>query len=94
MSLTHTQLLSAKAKWTTYPGYYSKICSKVAGPDPMDGEQYPWVNSILDPLQDYAFTKGFAVVTLTGSEKKGRMRFGCVYHGKPRDRLWHAIVCM
>jgi len=51
----------------------------------MDGEQYPWTNNILDRLQDYAFTKGFAVVTLTGSEKKGGMRFGCVHHGKPRD---------
>ena len=51
----------------------------------MDGEQYPWPNNVLDRLQDYAFTKGFVVVTLTGSEKKGRMRFGFVHHGKPWD---------
>jgi len=48
--------------------------------DAMDDEQYPWTNNILDRLQDYAFTTGFAVVTLTGSEEKGRMRFGCVHH--------------
>ena len=51
----------------------------------MDGEQYLWSNHILDRLQDLAFTKGFAVVILSGSQQKGRMRFGCVHHGKPRD---------
>jgi len=51
----------------------------------MSDEQYPWTNNILDRLQDYAFTKGFAVAALTGSEKKGGMRFGCVHPGKPPD---------
>jgi hypothetical protein len=53
--------------------------------EPMNGEQYAWTNSILDRLQDYVLTQGFAVVTLSGSHQKGRMRFGCVHHGKPRD---------
>ena len=33
----------------------------------MDGEQYLWSNDILDRLQDYEFTQGFAVVTLSGT---------------------------
>ena len=51
----------------------------------MDGEQYLWPNHILDRLQDFAFTKGFAVVILSGSQNKGQMRFGCVHHGETRD---------
>jgi len=27
----------------------------------------------------------YAWRNLTGSEKKGKMRFGCVHHGRPRD---------
>ena len=51
--------------------------------EPIDGEQYLWPKDI--QLRDYASTKGFAIVILSGSEKKGRMRFSCVHHGKARD---------
>ena len=53
----------------------------------MDGEQYPQPNIILelDRLQEFAFTKGFAFFTIGGSQNKGRIRFGCGHHGKPRD---------
>ena len=49
----------------------------------MDGEQYPWPNLTWNRLQDYA-TKVFAVVTLSGSQQKGRMRLDRIY-GKARD---------
>ena len=90
-----TKSLSTEAKWapsSTIPFDTRDVITKVVQnlpelycEDPMDGEHYPWANNILDPLQDYAFTKGFAVVTLSGSEKKGRMRFVCMHHGKPQD---------
>jgi len=51
----------------------------------MDGEEYVWPNQNLYRLKCYAFQKGFAVVTLSGSLQKGRMRFGCIPHGKLRD---------
>ena len=60
----------------------SEVCS---GTEPIDGEQYLWPKDILNQLQDYAFTKGFAIMILSGSEKKGRMRFDCIHHGKARD---------
>ena len=28
---------------------------------PIDAEQYPWPDLILDRLQNYAFTKGFTI---------------------------------
>ncbi|KAF8466130.1 hypothetical protein BDZ91DRAFT_782999 [Kalaharituber pfeilii] len=96
MSLsTATGTLSAKQTWTPHPSLPKELVSVVIKvveempeihcEEPMDGEQYAWPNMALDRLQDYAFTKGFAVVTLSGSEKKGRIRYGCVHHGKPRD---------
>ncbi|KAF8457102.1 hypothetical protein BDZ91DRAFT_786041 [Kalaharituber pfeilii] len=96
MSLsTATGTLSAKQTWTPHTSLPKELVSVVIKvveempelhcEEPMDGEQYAWPNMALDRLQDYAFTKGFAVVTLSGSEKKGRIRYGCVHHGKPRD---------
>lgn len=87
--------LCAKTSWAPHPSLPSDLQATVVKfvqqlPDlhceePIDGEQYLWPNQILNRLQDFAFTKGFAVVTLSGSQTKGRMRFGCVHHGKPRD---------
>ena len=92
---TKIPALLAKNLWTPHPTLSDELRSTVSKfvqklPDlhcqqPMDGEQYLWPNHILDRLQDYAFTQGFAVVILSGSQKKGRMRFGCIHHGKPRD---------
>ena len=64
---------------------FVQLVPEVHCEEPIDQEQYPWPNVILGRLQDFAFTKGFAVVTLSGSQNEGRMRFGCVHHGKPRD---------
>lgn len=87
--------LLAKGQWMPHPSLPAELVATISKfiqqlpevhcEEPIDGEQYPWPNIILDRLQDFAFTKGFAVVTLSGSQNKGRMRFGCVHHGKPRD---------
>ena len=87
--------LLAKASWALHPILPSEVRSTISKfiqelPDlhceePIDGEQFLWSNDILDDLQDFAFTQGFTVVILSGSQNKGRMRFGCVHHGKPRD---------
>ena len=87
--------LLAKSQWAPHPALPTELIATVSKfvkqlpelhcEDPIDGERYPWPNFILDRLQDFAFTKGFAIVTLSGSQQKGRMRYGCVHHGKPRD---------
>jgi len=41
----------------------------------MDGGQYLWPNQLLGWLYSYASTQGFAVVTLSGSEQKGKIVF-------------------
>ena len=90
-----TPALLAKGQWLPHPSLPIELVAAVSKfvqqipevhcEEPMDGEQYPWPNIILDRLQDFAFTKGFAVVILSGSQNKGRMQFGCVHHEKPRD---------
>ncbi|KAF8442789.1 hypothetical protein BDZ91DRAFT_787249 [Kalaharituber pfeilii] len=87
--------LNAKNTWAPHPSlpkdlvpFVAKIVQQLPAlhcEEPMDGEAYLRPNIAMDRLQDFAFTKGFAVVTLSGSQKKGRMRFGCIHHGKPRD---------
>lgn len=87
--------LSGKNKWKPHASLSAEAAAVVRKAvdniaelhyeEPRDEEQYAWTNSILDRLQDYALTQGFAVVTLSGSHQKGRMRFGCIHHGKPRD---------
>ncbi|KAF8465077.1 hypothetical protein BDZ91DRAFT_783421 [Kalaharituber pfeilii] len=81
MSLsTATSTLSAKQTRTPHPSLPKALVSVVIKvveempelhcEDPMDGEQYAWPNMALDRLQNYAFTKGFAVVTLTRDTRK------------------------
>ena len=86
--------LVAKTLWTPNPTLANELRTMVSNvvdklpplhcEEPIDGEQYLWSNDILDRLQDYAFTQGFAVVTLSGPQAKGRMRFGCIHDGKAR----------
>lgn len=92
---TEVPKLHAKSLWTPHPALPVELRPPVMKfvqelpelhfEEPIDGEQYLWSKDILDRLQDFAFTKGFAVVILSGSQNKGRMRFGCVHHGKARD---------
>ena len=63
--------LLAKSLWTPHSVLPKELMSVFSNfvhelPDlhceePIDGEQYLLANQILDCLQDYAFTKGFAV---------------------------------
>ena len=88
---TQAPKLYAKSQWTPHPALLHELhppavkFARELTPEPIDGEQYLWPKDILNRLQDYAFTKGFAIVILSGSEKKGRMRFDCIHHGKARD---------
>ncbi|KAF8432503.1 hypothetical protein BGX38DRAFT_248137 [Terfezia claveryi] len=52
---------------------------------PITGEQYAFPNDTYRRLQDYAMHTGFAIVVGSGSEKKGRIEYLCVHHGKPRN---------
>lgn len=86
MSITHTQFFSAKAKWAPNPGlsadtmilqprFFNGYRASTAKILWMENSIH-WANDILDRLQDYAFTKGFAVVTLTGLRRKGECVLG------------------
>lgn len=76
-------ILLAKSQLVLHPALSNKvilIVSKFAQQLPelhfkhsIYSEQYLWLNLTLDRLQHYAYTKGFAVVTLGGSEQKGRI---------------------
>jgi hypothetical protein len=33
-------------------------------------------------INDWAFLNGFAYVKLSGSEKEGRYRYGCIFHSR------------
>ena len=67
-------VLLAKSQWTPHPTLPPELIPAVSKfvlqlpelhcEEPIDGEQYLWPNLILDRLQDFAFTQGFAVVTI------------------------------
>ena len=61
---------------------------------PMDGEVFNSFQECFARLQDYAFSNGFAVVTLSLGTKKARAQFGCVHRAeetknwrKPEKRI-------
>jgi hypothetical protein len=87
--------LNSKANWSPHPRLLATQVPVVQkqidrAPDlhfeePLNGEQYFWIHEAKERLQDFAFSKGFAVAITSGGEKKGRVRISCVHHGKPRD---------
>ena len=52
---------------------------------PISGEQYVFPDDSYRRLQNYALVTGFAIVIGSGSEKKGRIEYLCVHHGKSRN---------
>ena len=46
---------------------------------PMNGEVFDSFQECFARLQGYAFSQGFAVVTLSSGKKKARAQFGCIH---------------
>ena len=49
---------------------------------PMDGEVFDSFQECFARLQGYAFSKGFAVVTLSSNKKKAYIKFNYIYYIK------------
>src|SRR5437763_16749373 len=49
---------------------------------PKGGELYDSFQECFARLQGYAFSQGFAVVTLSSSKKRARALFGCIHHAE------------
>ena len=48
-------------------------------------EQYVFPDDAYRRMQNYALVTGFVIVIGSGSEKKGRIKYLCVHHGKSRN---------
>jgi hypothetical protein len=57
---------------------------------PVDGEVFGSFQECFARLQGYAFSKGFAVVTLSSGKKKARAQFGCIHHAE-ETKNWRKL---
>src|SRR5579859_5791451 len=79
------------------PPHLRKQVEDIAGsfnPDwllpPMDGEVFESFQECFARLQGYAFSQGFAVVTLSSKKTKARAQFGCIHHAK-ETKNWRKL---
>jgi hypothetical protein len=57
---------------------------------PMNGEVFGSFQECFTRLQGYAFSKGFAVVTLSSGKKKARAQFGYIHHAE-KTKNWRKL---
>ena len=57
---------------------------------PAGGEVFESFQEYFARLQGYAFSQGFAVVTLSSNKKKARAEFGCIHHAK-ETKNWRKL---
>lgn len=85
---THTVVLP---KWIPHPlltdtkllamQKYVDAIPLIEQQPPIDGEVFARLQDAFDRLQNYAACAGFLVVTSSGGELKGRVRYACVHGG-------------